>query len=133
MIIVSLSKYGEDGGENVAKKGIRVVSDFIALVQMLANLELNSKGLHLRLQKEKEYRCLIIFTLYRSVASMYAHTPVRTAKIRRKMFNIISGKHSIVQTGLTGKFFALYWCLCVSISLTLLLVQKRTARNVIAG
>ena len=100
---------------------------------MWANLELNSKGLHLRLQKEKENRCLKIFTLCRSLASIYAHTPVRAAEIRRKMFNIISGKHSIVQTGLTDKFFALYWCLCVSISLTLLLVQKWTARNVIAG
>ena len=77
------------------------------LPQMLANLELNSKGLHLRLQKEKANHCLIIFTLCRGVASMYAHTPVRTciAEIRRKMFGIISGKHSIVQTGLTDKFF----------------------------
>ena len=72
---------------------------------MLANLELNSKRLHLRLQKEKKNRCLIIFTLWRGVASMYAHTPVRAAEIRRTMFNITSGKHSIVQTGLTDKFF----------------------------
>ena len=74
---------------------------------MLVNLELNSKGLHLRLQKEKENRCLIIFTLCRNMASIYAHTPVRTciAEIRRKMFGIISGKHSIVQTRLTDKFF----------------------------
>ena len=74
---------------------------------MLVNLELNSKGLHLRLQKEEENRCLIIFTLCRNMASIYAHTPVRTciAEIRRKMFGIISGKHSTVQTGLTDKFF----------------------------
>ena len=56
-----------------------------ACSNMLANLELNSKGLHLRLQKETENRCLIIFTLCRGDGSVHIRTYARA--YRRKMFN----------------------------------------------
>ena len=51
---------------------------------------------------------------------MYAHTPVRSriAKIKKKN-SIFGKKHFFLSLiGMTGTFFALFWCLCVTFSLS---------------
>ena len=52
---------------------------------------------------------------------MYAHTPVRscTAKIKKKIFSIFGKNFFFLSLiGMTGTFFALFWCLCVTFSLS---------------
>ena len=66
---------------------------------------------------------LITFTgilISMSAAFTYAHMPVRTAEIWKNMF-VFSWKH-FSGIDMTDKFFALYCCLCSSISFNLFIV-----------
>ena len=62
-----------------------------------------------------------IFTL----ASIYPHTPVRTAEIQKNIYFSFPGlKHFHHSIGMSDNFLALYWCLCVIVSFILLLFYK---------